>query len=480
VVVGCLLATAMVVVAVTPIADPDVWWVAAAGREMLAGHGISVPRANVFSFVEPSHPWVMHEWLFGIPYASGLAHFGPAFYSAIALAVMAIELALLAGGTIGRARHSAVGLIVLAAAVGFFGGRFLSARPTGVAMVFPIAITLVAFAPRFGVGSILLATILELGWTNAHGSFPLGVVLVLVAAIERREGRARALRLVTATTMGLATLVNPYGLALHRFVWGYFRGSEGVYRLINLHIREFGSFPRAWGATVGPSELVGLALFVALAAGAARDRRYRARALFCLGMFALAVLHARHFELAGLLSCLLLLPYFDDLATPLFERFSLPAATMSRRAAFALVLAPACAIALGAFLVTCSRRAANEGEWIQGGPPLVRAISALPADANVVVPFTTAGVVLWYAFPRGVRVLFDSRNDCYSAETFAAFWSLETTTTPDDERARILYATNADAALVPEGHPLVPLLARSPDWTLTRSEGAWRVFLRHR
>ena len=55
--------------------------------------------------------------------------------------------------------------------------------------------------------------------------------------------------------MALATFVTPYGLALHRFVWRYFRGSEGVYESINLHIKEFGSFRTAWGYTVGPVDL---------------------------------------------------------------------------------------------------------------------------------------------------------------------------------------------------------------------------------
>src|ERR1700678_1471348 len=120
-IVATVLATAMLVVAVTPIHDTDVWWVAAAGRDMLAHH--AVPRENLFSFVEPTHPWVMHEWLFGPLYAFGLAHFGPAFFSAFALVAMGTQLALLTAGTVGRAQRPAVGLAMLLAAMVFFGGR---------------------------------------------------------------------------------------------------------------------------------------------------------------------------------------------------------------------------------------------------------------------------------------------------------------------------------------------------------------------
>ena len=55
------LFAALTLVATKPIADPDVWWVAAAGREMMAqGH---VPLTNLFSFADGAHPWIMHEWL---------------------------------------------------------------------------------------------------------------------------------------------------------------------------------------------------------------------------------------------------------------------------------------------------------------------------------------------------------------------------------------------------------------------------------
>ena len=411
---------------------------------MLATH--AVPSANVFSFVEPTHPWLMH--------AGGSSDrsmrspfrpvFGPAVFSAIALGTMMLALSLLAAGTIGRARHAWVGLVLFLAAVAFFGARFLSARPTGVAGIFPIAIALVAFERRFEAWSIAIVTVVELVWANAHGSFPLGIVIMLVAAADRRE--SRPLRVAAAGAMALATFATPYGVALHRFVWGYFRGTEGIYRLINLHIKEFGTFFRGtWGSTVGPVELVALVLFVAAAAGAAAHRAYRARALFCLSLFALSLLHARHFELAGLLSCLLLVPYLDALA----GRSGPPAPAPPPRAIAAFVLLPAYVIGVGAFGWTAARRPAAD-EWASGGLGLVRSIAALPDGARAVVPFPTAGIAIWYGFPRGVRVFFDSRNDCYSTQAFAAFWSLETNAPPEVRRA-ILFDVKADAALLPEG-----------------------------
>src|SRR5512139_2612761 len=68
------------------VSDPDAFWVAAAGRELLAQH--RVPTTNLFSFTEPNTPWVMHEWLLGPVYAIGLQQLGPAFFIATALVLL--------------------------------------------------------------------------------------------------------------------------------------------------------------------------------------------------------------------------------------------------------------------------------------------------------------------------------------------------------------------------------------------------------
>ena len=51
-------------------------------------------------------------------------------------------------------------------------------------MLFPLAVTLVAFTPTFGWASVVGAVALELVWANAHGSFPMGVILLAGAALD--------------------------------------------------------------------------------------------------------------------------------------------------------------------------------------------------------------------------------------------------------------------------------------------------------
>ena len=44
------------------LSDLDIWFHLRAGRDLLAGHGVT--STNLYSFTEPNHPWVNHEWMF--------------------------------------------------------------------------------------------------------------------------------------------------------------------------------------------------------------------------------------------------------------------------------------------------------------------------------------------------------------------------------------------------------------------------------
>ena len=98
---GVVLSVAMglgLVAGLYELHDPDVWWVAAAGRERLL-HG-ALPTTNLFSFTDPSHPWVMHEWLLAVPYAWMLGRLGPPAFAVGAGSTASGELYLNESDTI--------------------------------------------------------------------------------------------------------------------------------------------------------------------------------------------------------------------------------------------------------------------------------------------------------------------------------------------------------------------------------------------
>src|SRR5262249_226539 len=108
------------------------------------------------------------------------------------------------------------------------------------------------------------------------------------------------------------TFINPYGWRLHRFVLSYLLGGEGIYREISARVTDFWDMRRAWFLFT-PLELVTGVAVIALVVAALFDRRYRARAALCALLVAAALRQVRHFELAGLLSFVLLGPIVEAL-----------------------------------------------------------------------------------------------------------------------------------------------------------------------
>lgn len=459
-----LACIAMAVAATTPITDPDVWWVAAAGREMLSTG--AVPRTNLFSYVEPGHPWIMHEWLLGPLYAAGLSRLGPSFFTLVAIGTLAVGLLFVLSLTVGRARDARIGYAAALVCLGCFSSRLLTARPTGVALLLPLAMALFAFRSRFSWLSVIAATLVELVWANVHGSFPLGIALLLVAATLPAD---RVNRLGAVALASAVTLVNPYGLELHRFVVGYLLGTEGIYRAINAHIREFQSVIGAYGATVGPMDLVGWAIAASVSALALRSPGYRTRAAFCLLLLVGALRQARHLELAGLLASALLVPYLDELAGGAHPR-----SPEARRRFVLGVVAGAIVVGLVSFALLRGRR--TEREWIDGGPDFLAALDAVPDGARLYVPFPRAGLAIWYGWPRGIRVFFDPRNDCYSEKTFVTFMALADPATPDAEVASVFAATGTNAVVATHRHRVAQWAARNPAFRSTGSAGAFRAY----
>jgi hypothetical protein len=447
---------AMLGAAWVPVGDADVFWVAAAGRALLTSH--AVPTTNLFSFSEPNRPWIMHEWLLGPLYALGLARWGAPFFVAVALVVLAAGLWIVLRATLGRAEHWLAGALLACVSTLFFLRRLQTARPTCVALLLPLLFTSLAFAPTFTLARGIACVLLEGLWANTHGSFPLGILLLTAAAIDRPRDRGR--RLLAALGSLGATFVNPYGVRLHAFVWNYWSGSAGIFREIHAAIPEFGNMREAWGSLIELPELLGFAVVTIMAVAALRTRTQRWRGLLCIGLLLMAARQARHLELAGLVSCMLLVPWADGWAAGLSAQPEGNAALRGRLVR--MISGLSCALGLATFAIAWSVR--KPSDWINRELAFVEALPAIAPGAKLYVPFRAAGMALWYGFPRGIRVFYDPRNDCYSVQTLRDFAKLGNAQTTPAEALRILAASGTDAVLIPSTHPLAATLATAVDW----------------
>jgi hypothetical protein len=461
--------------ATEPVDDPDVWWIGAAGRDFLAS--LEIPRQNFYSFTSPAHPWVMHELAFGILNALGLAALGPAFLPLASLLCGAAVVVVAATATTQRSRHPASSVLALLLLLAGSRQALFSPRPSHFALLLPVAMAALAFCPGWSRRRATAVIALEWLWANAHGSFALGVAILAVAAFDAEAAiRSRPQRLCTAALAAAVTLINPYGSRLHGLVRGYLGGGEATAVAIHRHIVEFFPIWRSSAPFVNPFNVTALAVISSLAASALLRRRNLARACLSLALVGLSAYQARHTTLAVIVGAVLMHAELDDLCA----EAGAPSVLPWPRAWAALFVAPGVALAIGLWWHADRHR--DWVEWISpeiGDSGFVRLIAELPTGASVYAPFQSSGLLLWLAAPRGVRVFFDSRNDCYDAEIAEAAFALEREE-PTGVATAVLDRYATAFALVPKSHPVYRALAADAGWSVWRNDGRWTGFERKR
>lgn len=458
--------------AVRPVTDQDAYWIAAAGRLMwTTGHA---PFENAFSFTDPHHPWVFHELLFGLAYGALVERWGPA---SLALAPVLTGGALVLVTTLHllrTARHRATVALLLVLLLAFGAVPYFHQRPPFASLVLVAGVASLAFRPGFSWRTAVGLVLLELIWTWSHGSFPLGVVLICVSAFDPIAAGTRRARLVTAGAATAVTVLNPYGLGLHGLVERYLLGGSEVAGVIHRYIEEF---QPVWRAPMPFSAFDPLALILALVLGLLALRRpsQRLRGALVVGFCLLAVYQVRHVALAVLLAVLLLAgeldARLDGLDLPLVEGSTLRRSLLRALGAGLLV-----SVAAWTALFVRRPREAWLGPSL-GGPALPSLVASLPDGARTYAPFGPSSQVLWLGYPRGVRVFYDARNDCYGAPIAQDALKLQFDAEAQRRAPEILAGYGTEYALVDDGGPVAAALRGSGGWSEVGRGGAW-VLLR--
>ena len=175
---GLFVVTAGWLVGLRPLADNSFLTHLATGRLILETG--SVPGHDPYTFTAAGEPWVVQSWLVSVLYATaeGLGGLG-------AVRVVVALLAALLTGLGWRLLAPADGVVARLAAAALFVGVGASLWAERPLMVGLICLAIVLLAVEQGLDPRWL---LPLGWlwVNSHGSFPLGVVLVVVSALGRR------------------------------------------------------------------------------------------------------------------------------------------------------------------------------------------------------------------------------------------------------------------------------------------------------
>jgi hypothetical protein len=234
----------------TLLGDCDTGWHIRTGDWMVANR--LIPTHDFFSFSKPNGVWYAWEWLSDLLFA-GLNHVG----GLRAVVVLSVLLLCATFTVLFRltARHSnrVVAIVITVLAVVASSIHWL-ARPHLFTLLFLVLFFFVCQRVREGCTTfagipyfVLLpaATVL---WTNLHGGFIIGIVLVgtygagealtvafsPAAETRRRAARQAAAWIGTAFACLAASLVNPYGWRLHVHLFEYLRDPYA-----SQHIAEF-------------------------------------------------------------------------------------------------------------------------------------------------------------------------------------------------------------------------------------------------
>lgn len=227
--------------------DADVGWHIRNGESILATH--SIPRVDSFSATMRGRTWFAWEWLYDavmgwIHTKAGLN--GVVFLSALTIAA---TLALVFRITIRRGSSLGIAILFFVLCALASSIHFL-ARPHVVGWLLTIVCFLILdrnHRDRTSNRNLFYLPPLMILWTNLHGGFVLGLILLgiffLASLIEFSRSRSAKLQksrehlIALGSAFGLsalASLLNPYGYKLHVHIYQYLTN-----QFFMQHIDEF-------------------------------------------------------------------------------------------------------------------------------------------------------------------------------------------------------------------------------------------------
>ncbi len=295
---GCLQGTHSM------LGDGDTGWHVRTGQWILAHH--QVPRQDIFSYTMPGQPWFAWEWLWDVSFAVIYDSFGLGGVVLASLAVLCVTMAMLFRLVLRKCGNVLVAFVVTAVTVACSSLHWL-ARPHLFTLLFGVIFysLLERIKDNLEAGDTTRARrllwslpVLTVLWTNFHGGFLLGIILVgaycagdvarwLLDPPERPRALHRAAHYAAAAAAcALASLVNPYFIELHRHIFAYFND-----RYTFEHILEFQTL--SFHASMAWTLELMLVLGAAAAFRELRNRQF-VYAILVLGWLHLALISSRN------------------------------------------------------------------------------------------------------------------------------------------------------------------------------------------
>ena len=214
------------------LADADIGWHIRTGQWIIAHQ--AVPTHDLFSFSKAGAPWFAWEWLSDVIFAS---LFGVAGMKGVLLAtgiVLAAYSTVVLRHAFWRGANAMVALPLALLGVGSSTVHFLARPHVFTLLLLAGSLWLIEFDRRRPTRWIWILVPLTAAWINLHGGLFMFIaclaVITIGCAIESllesgavREARVATVRryIVLLAGCGAASLVNPYGINLHKHIAEY-------------------------------------------------------------------------------------------------------------------------------------------------------------------------------------------------------------------------------------------------------------------
>jgi len=459
--------------------DGDTGWHIRTGQYILANH--AVPHQDLFSFSRPGADWFAWEWLADVIYGWLFGIGGLKAVVLFAGVLITVFATLLVQYTLWRGANPLAAALLTLLAVGGSSMHFL-ARPHLFTLLFlPASLWLVEVDRRRRtrwLWALIPATAL---WVNLHGGFVvfLALLALLVAgsAIEAMMGRgsisAAARYGALLAGCGAASLLNPYGVALHVHIIEYLR-ADWIRNLVQ-------EFQAPTFRTEGQLQFELLLIVGLVTTGFLLRKRRITEALWVLFLAHSAITSVRHAPLYAAVAAPLIASELSAWWQSAAERSSKGSLTRilhqlgsDMRPAFRWISVwPAAVVVVLVFLNA-------PVAWPQDFPSEIFPTSMVRENAGVLESgrlLTTdqwADYMIFHYYPKQ-RVFFDGRSDFYGEALGTEYIHL---LQGQYDWREIMARHKFEVALLPVSWPLTELLKRDPEWRLEKDDSHSALFLR--
>lgn len=483
--IGLIWSACLFLTGTVTIADPDLWGHTLYGLRALDAH-VLVERNDPFCYTEPGAIWMNHEWFSELSFGWLWRVFqnpGLWLWRNFWLLMILIPGWL----SLKKNQVSLSGGVLLLVYSAFCLSQF-------VVFVRPQLVTFGCFAWTLLLlrsyldspqqKAIWYLPVLMLFWSNSHGGFLAGVGIQAVilcwmgwGTLRQRYRAFDLWRLAFIVAFAwTVTLINPYGIGLHRMLWDHLITTQIV--------REWQPLWESRQALLYyiPFILIGLSFF--------GSRKWEWIDLILIAVVAYqAVSHIRHVALLAIAVLILLPQPLSDVIRKMFPRLTRQWAGAQRANLRMLLVGVIMLTIYGLGVHTVVKL------WQQTVPPWqigvetrsrapgmpVAAIEVMQTHdikGNILTDYGWAQYVIWQTFPES-RVAFDGRyRTVYSSRLEQELVAFQKLNSESQGPTPLLDEYATEILLLPVAESVQGYLKKRPDWKLVYEDSQSTIWLK--